>query len=120
MGEPARDDAAESHGAADPTPDGLRQIEGYLTSLGLAHGGLVVFGRQSTATPVAERTQLEERTTPGGLAGHAPARLTGSAADGCTRHSAASGLLARGKARELPSRESTHSHTTNPPRIRRG
>lgn len=51
-------------GAADPTAEGLRQIEGTLSSLGLAHGWLVVFDRRSTAPPVEERTRFEEATTP--------------------------------------------------------
>ena len=51
-------------GAADPTPEGLGQIEGYLSSLGLTHGWLVVFDRRSNAPPVAERTRLSEAATP--------------------------------------------------------
>ncbi|GMV43071.1 MAG: hypothetical protein AMXMBFR64_47870 [Myxococcales bacterium] len=49
---------------ADPTPEGLRQIEGYLASLGLDHGWLVVFDRRSDAPPVAERTAFDEARTP--------------------------------------------------------
>ncbi|GMU41973.1 MAG: hypothetical protein AMXMBFR23_28390 [Chloroflexota bacterium] len=51
-------------GEADPTPEGLRQIEGHLTSLGLQHGWLVVFDRRPDAPPVAERTRFEEGQTP--------------------------------------------------------
>ncbi|GMV42751.1 MAG: hypothetical protein AMXMBFR64_44670 [Myxococcales bacterium] len=49
---------------ADPTPEGLRQIEGYLSSLGLGHGWLVVFDRRTGAPPVATRTRFVEATTP--------------------------------------------------------
>ena len=48
----------------DPTPEGLRQIEGYLSSLGLVHGWLVIFDRRKDAPPVAERTRFVEATTP--------------------------------------------------------
>ena len=48
----------------DPTPEGLHQIEGYLSSLGLDHGWLVVFDRRSDAPPVASRTRFAEATTP--------------------------------------------------------
>ena len=48
----------------DPTPEGLRQIEGYLSSLGLDHGWLVIFDRRKDAPPVAERTCFVEATTP--------------------------------------------------------
>ncbi|GMV40054.1 MAG: hypothetical protein AMXMBFR64_17700 [Myxococcales bacterium] len=51
-------------GEADPTPEGLRQIEGYLSSLGLDHGWLVVFDRRPDAPPVAERTRFDEALTP--------------------------------------------------------
>ena len=51
-------------GDADPTPEGLRQIEGYLSSLGLGHGWLVVFDRRSNAPPVAERTRFLSGQTP--------------------------------------------------------
>jgi hypothetical protein len=50
-------------GAADPTAEGLRQIESYLSSLGLDHGWLVVFDRRAAAPPVEERTRFEEATT---------------------------------------------------------
>ena len=57
------------NGEADPTPEGLRQIEGYLSSLGLSHGWLVVFDCRSDAPPVTERTRFDEGQTPGlGLA----------------------------------------------------
>jgi hypothetical protein len=49
---------------ADPTPEGLRQIEGYLSSLGLDHGWLVVFDRRSDAPPVTERTCFDAAKTP--------------------------------------------------------
>ena len=48
----------------DPTPEGLRQIEGYLSSLGLDHGWLVIFDRRKDAPPVGERTRFVEATTP--------------------------------------------------------
>jgi hypothetical protein len=54
-------------GAADPTPEGLRQIEAYVRSLGLDHGWLVVFDRRKDAPPVTERTRFEDATTPSGL-----------------------------------------------------
>lgn len=51
-------------GEADPTPEGLRQIEGTLSSLGLGHGWLVIFDRRTDAPPVAERTRFTSGTTP--------------------------------------------------------
>jgi hypothetical protein len=51
-------------GEKDPTPEGLRQLEAYLGSLGLDHGWLVVFDRRKDAPPVEQRTRIEEATTP--------------------------------------------------------
>ncbi|GMV38752.1 MAG: hypothetical protein AMXMBFR64_04680 [Myxococcales bacterium] len=51
-------------GEADPTAEGLRQLGGYLTSLGLPHGWLVVFDRRADAPPVADRTRFEAATLP--------------------------------------------------------
>jgi type II secretory pathway predicted ATPase ExeA len=47
-------------GAADPLPDGLRQLGAYLERLGLERGTLVVFDDRSEAAPVPERCSVEE------------------------------------------------------------
>jgi hypothetical protein len=50
-------------GEQDPTPEGLRQIEGTLASLGLDHGWLVVFDRRAGAPPVDVRTRFDQAHT---------------------------------------------------------
>jgi hypothetical protein len=51
-------------GEADPTPAGLRQIEGYLERTGVDHGHLIVFDRRSAAPPITERVAFSEASTP--------------------------------------------------------
>ncbi|GMV43546.1 MAG: hypothetical protein AMXMBFR64_52620 [Myxococcales bacterium] len=53
-------------GEADPTAEGLRQIDATLASLGLDHGWLVVFDRRTDAPPVDDRTRFDEAVTTGG------------------------------------------------------
>jgi AAA ATPase domain len=53
---------------ADPLPQGLAQLDGYLDRLGLDAGTLIIFDRRPDAAPVTERTALTETTSP---AGHA-------------------------------------------------
>lgn len=52
--------------AADPVPEGLKQLDGYLAGLGLASGWLVVFDRRPTAEPLAERLGTFDATAPRG------------------------------------------------------
>jgi hypothetical protein len=52
--------------APDPADEGLLQLEGYLAGLGLDRGWLVIFDRRATAAPLAERTRVETKVTPGG------------------------------------------------------
>ena len=53
-------------GRKDPLADGLRQLEGYLTRLGLDEGVLIIFNRRTDAPPLEERVREERETTPGG------------------------------------------------------
>jgi hypothetical protein len=53
-------------GRADPTGDGLRQLDEYLEQLGLDRGTLVIFDRRPDAPPVAERTRFDTACTPSG------------------------------------------------------
>jgi hypothetical protein len=53
---------------ADPLPQGLSQLDGYLDRLGLDAGTLIIFDRRPDVAPVTERTVLTETTSP---AGHA-------------------------------------------------
>ena len=55
-------------GKPDPLPQGLRQLDGYLTQLGLDRGVLVIFDRRPNVQSAADRTRFEEMTTPGGCA----------------------------------------------------
>jgi len=50
----------------DPTEQGLAQLDGYLTGLGLATGWLVVFDQRPEQPPIAERTRVQAATTPSG------------------------------------------------------
>lgn len=50
----------------DPLQDGLKQIDGYLSGLGLDTGWLVIFDRRRDAPPLAERLAATPATTPGG------------------------------------------------------
>ncbi|MCX4241211.1 ATP-binding protein [Paraliomyxa miuraensis] len=52
-------------GRPDPLPTGLEQLDRYLAGLGLDHGWLVIFDRRSDVA-LAERTNAETRTSPGG------------------------------------------------------
>jgi hypothetical protein len=55
-------------GKRDPRPEGLLQLDGYLAGLGLSAGWLVIFDRRSGQPAIAERTQMERTTSPGGRA----------------------------------------------------
>jgi hypothetical protein len=44
----------------------LRQLDSYLSGLGLRSGWLVVFDRRAGQPPIVERTTAEEATLPGG------------------------------------------------------
>ncbi len=55
-------------GKRDPMPEGLLQLDGYLAGLGLSEGWLVVFDRRAGQPAIAERTQVERKTSPGGRA----------------------------------------------------
>ena len=55
-------------GRADPTPDGLAQLDRDLGRLGLASGLLAVFDRRADAPVIDIRTRLETATTPAGRA----------------------------------------------------
>jgi hypothetical protein len=50
----------------DPLNEGLRQLDGYLSGLGLQSGWLVIFDRRTGQPPIGERTTTEEATSPGG------------------------------------------------------
>ena len=53
-------------GEKDPLPEGLEQLDGYLSGLGLQAGWLVVFDRRTGVPPIGERTSATEATSPGG------------------------------------------------------
>jgi hypothetical protein len=50
----------------DPLNEGLAQLDGYLSGLGLDTGWLVIFDRRGGRPPIGERTSAGEATTPGG------------------------------------------------------
>lgn len=50
----------------DPREEGLEQLDAYLAGLGLASGWLVIFDRRPGLPRLAERTGVEDATTPGG------------------------------------------------------
>jgi len=50
----------------DPLAEGLAQLDGYLSGLGLETGWLVIFDRRSGLPPISERTTTEPATTPAG------------------------------------------------------
>jgi len=52
----------------DPLNEGLAQLDGYLTGLGLETGWLVIFDRRSGLPRIGERTTTEAATTPSGRA----------------------------------------------------
>jgi hypothetical protein len=51
---------------SDPLEQGLVQLDGYLTRLGLPTGWLVIFDQRSGQPPIAERTSAERAATPSG------------------------------------------------------
>jgi hypothetical protein len=51
---------------ADPVPEGLKQLDAYLSGLGLETGWLVIFDQRSGLPDIAERTTTEPATTPAG------------------------------------------------------
>lgn len=51
---------------ADPTPDGLRQLDEYLKRLDLDRGTLVVFDRRPEAAPLPDGVGFESDRTPSG------------------------------------------------------
>jgi hypothetical protein len=53
---------------ADPLEDGLKQLDGYLTRLGLDHGTLVIFDRRSPNEDEPVRPEITEVTSPEGRA----------------------------------------------------
>lgn len=53
-------------GEKDPLNEGLEQLDGYLSGLGLNTGWLVIFDRRSGQPPISERTTATKGITPGG------------------------------------------------------
>jgi hypothetical protein len=53
-------------GKSDPLGDGLVQLDQYLAGLGLDHGWLMIFDRRVGTVRLAERTEAESATSPGG------------------------------------------------------
>jgi hypothetical protein len=53
-------------GRKDPLAEGLKQIDAYLTGLGLEEGALVLFDQRTTAIDVEERTHEEAAETASG------------------------------------------------------
>ena len=53
-------------GRKDPLAEGLRQLDGYLDSLGLDTGVLVLFDRRKDALPLEDRVREEQATSPKG------------------------------------------------------
>jgi hypothetical protein len=53
-------------GRKDPLSEGLKQIDAYLTCLGLEEGVLVLFDQRKEAAPVEDRTREEAATTANG------------------------------------------------------
>jgi hypothetical protein len=53
-------------GRKDPLAEGLKQIDAYLTGLGLDEGILVLFDQRAAAAPVEERTHEETAKTASG------------------------------------------------------
>ncbi|NVZ10361.1 AAA family ATPase [Allochromatium humboldtianum] len=52
--------------ASDPLPDGLVQLDAYLSGLGVDRGWLVIFDRRPGLAPLAERLRVDETTSPSG------------------------------------------------------
>ncbi|MBK1617380.1 hypothetical protein CKO42_02700 [Lamprobacter modestohalophilus] len=55
-------------GAPDPLTEGLAQLDGYLASLALNSGWLIIFDRRPEAPPLAERLASSLTRTPAGRA----------------------------------------------------
>jgi hypothetical protein len=53
-------------GRSDPLKQGLEQLDGYLSGLGLATGWLVIFDQRSGLPDISERTTTEPAVTPSG------------------------------------------------------
>jgi hypothetical protein len=51
---------------SDPLPQGLEQLDNYLSGLSLETGWLVIFDQRSDQGRIAERTTTEQATTPTG------------------------------------------------------
>jgi hypothetical protein len=52
----------------DPRNQGLRQLDSYLSGLGLDSGWLVIFDRRADQPPISERTTVEQAISPDGRA----------------------------------------------------
>lgn len=52
----------------DPLDEGTRQLDDYLTRLGLPTGILVIFDRRTSRAPIEERTREEQAAAPSGRA----------------------------------------------------
>ncbi len=55
-------------GRPDPLAEGLEQLDGYLSRLGLSTGWLVLFDQRSGQPPLEQRTRAESAVTSGGRA----------------------------------------------------
>jgi hypothetical protein len=53
-------------GKKDPLPEGLNQLDYYLSGLGLNTGWLVIFDRRADLPPISDRTSSETVTSPQG------------------------------------------------------
>jgi hypothetical protein len=53
-------------GEKDPLGEGLAQLDGYLSGLGLDSGWLVIFDRRAGQPPISERTSASPAMTPAG------------------------------------------------------
>ena len=53
-------------GKKDPLTDGLKQLDKYLSGLGLDKGWLVIFDRRPGLPPISERTTTEQAVSPAG------------------------------------------------------
>lgn len=51
-------------GRIDPLPQGLQQLDGYLSGLGMHSGWLVIFDQRSGLPEISERTTTESAVTP--------------------------------------------------------
>ena len=53
-------------GDSDPLTQGLKQLDDYLSGLGLSTGWLVIFDQRSGQPPISQRTTTTSATTLGG------------------------------------------------------